>query len=193
MDPAAGMWRRQEVHLALVLAQGASPIRQCHSEEVDRLAWRCLLHAPSLADALELGARSPPGTREGKPVVSAAYSSGSDQNPLFQKRSRLPYNELCTHLPEPCFKGCLRKTLEVLVDLLASYEAMMMWHHPEEVEIASPPFVTLVKAQLFWAFLWTQNFSRIQYTNGDFLLCMRPEAWEHAKPARTFCHWSYSH
>eukprot|EP00271_Cylindrocystis_brebissonii_P007944 TRINITY_DN218_c0_g1_i29.p1 TRINITY_DN218_c0_g1~~TRINITY_DN218_c0_g1_i29.p1 ORF type:complete len:373 (+),score=88.96 TRINITY_DN218_c0_g1_i29:1333-2451(+) len=61
-----------------------------------------------------------------------AYSSGSDQNPLFQKRSRLPYNELCTHLPEPCFKGCLRKTLEVLVDLLASYEAMMMWHHPEE-------------------------------------------------------------
>lgn len=46
---------------------------------------------------------------------------------------RLPYNDLSAQLTEPQFRPCLQKTLEVLYDLLCTYQRMITWQHPKVI------------------------------------------------------------
>eukprot|EP00850_Spirogloea_muscicola_P003028 SM000012S25290 [mRNA] locus=s12:103268:112388:- [translate_table: standard] len=49
----------------------------------------------------------------------------------------LSYEELCMLLPEKSFRQCLHKTLEVLFDLLCSYQTMLAWDPPQVADLAS--------------------------------------------------------
>eukprot|EP00249_Psilotum_nudum_P022392 c28500_g1_i1 orf=1413-4874(+) len=64
-------------------------------------------------------------------VLKTFLYEGEDPG-ITQKKSRLPYNDLCLQLPEPKFRLCLHKTLEVLFDLMCSYYAMMSWQPPQK-------------------------------------------------------------
>ncbi|KAH7405246.1 hypothetical protein KP509_15G062300 [Ceratopteris richardii] len=72
-------------------------------------------------------------------VLKNMLFEGEDQL-IAQKKSRLPYNDLCVQLPESKFRTCLHKTLEVLFDLMCSYFSMMNWQPPpkEAKRYASP-------------------------------------------------------
>eukprot|EP00850_Spirogloea_muscicola_P020911 SM000230S07347 [mRNA] locus=s230:163380:172549:+ [translate_table: standard] len=74
-------------------------------------------------------------------LVGFLYQASSDAPmEILQSKqgtSRLSYEELCMLLPEKSFRQCLHKTLEVLFDLLCSYQTMLAWDPPQVADLTS--------------------------------------------------------
>ncbi|CAM6053746.1 unnamed protein product [Sphagnum tenellum] len=64
-------------------------------------------------------------------VIKNLLFQGEDPQ-TAQKKSRLPYRDLCLQLPEAKFRQFLSKTLEVLFDLMGSYHTLMTWQKHSE-------------------------------------------------------------
>ena len=67
------------------------------------------------------------------------YQASQEADPaLVQRRGRLPYSDLCHHLPPSHFLPCLEKTYEMLFRVMHAYHTMMTWQHPKAAQAQHP-------------------------------------------------------